>query len=306
MRLAATFLALALAAGRAAGGEDALAAVKHALKRGDVPQAVTLAERAAAESPGSSEAHHWLGKAYGLKAKDAALATQISLAKKCRAELERAVELDPANLGAALDLVRYDARAPRFLGGGKERARALAAEIGTRSPARGRVALGIVAELEKKPAGAERAYRDALALDPTDGEALSALVDLLASSARWDEAFEVCRAAAERAPDEPHAWFEIGLLSARSGRETVRGIAALDRFLELPPHADGPDASDARFRRGELLALQGDDEGARAELTRALMLEPGHAGAGQALARLTLKKRPAESAGARRPHRPPR
>jgi tetratricopeptide (TPR) repeat protein len=290
----ALVLLLAILAGASAHAgpdEEDLARARHALKRGDVAHAVEAAERAAAAVPASSQAHHLLGKAYGLAAKEAAVLKQLSLAKKCRAELARAVELDPANLAAALDLVRYYARAPRLLGGGRDKARALAEEIGRRRPARGTLALGLILEAEKNPVGAERAYRVALAADPTDDEVLSALADLLTSLKRPEEAYEVCRAASERSPEDPRPWFEIGLLSARTGRETSRGLAALDRFLALPPSGDGPDPSDGRYRRGQLLALSGDDEGARAELAQALALEPGHAGAGECLARVASHER---------------
>jgi tetratricopeptide (TPR) repeat protein len=284
MRLALALLALTVSP----GAEDG---VRHALKRHDLAAAVTLAERAVANAPSSSEAHHWLGKAYGMKAKSAAFVAQISLAKKCRAELARAVELDAGNLAAALDLVRYDARAPAFLGGGREKARALAQEVAKRSPSRGEVAMGILYEAEKNPAAAEGAFRGALMLDPTDGEALSGLADFLASRKRWDDAFTACRAATERDPRDPRPWFELGLLSVESGRELQSGLEALDRFLELPESAEGPDHADGHQRRGQLLARKGDVDGARAAFMQALTLEPGHAGANEALAALSRAPR---------------
>ncbi|HKC25294.1 MAG TPA: tetratricopeptide repeat protein [Thermoanaerobaculia bacterium] len=305
-RTAFAALALhALLSGAAAGAgtaEDDLARARHALKRGDVAHAVEAAERAARAEPSSSEAHHWLGKAYGLAAKEASLVTQLSFAKKCRAELARAVELDPANLAAALDLVRYYARAPRLLGGGRDKARALASEIEERNRARGTLALGVILESEKNPIGAERAYRVALAADPKDDEVLSALADLLTSQKRPEAAYDVCRAAAERSPEDPRPWFEIGLLSARTGREIPRGLAALERFVALPSAGEGPDLADGRYRRGELLALAGDVDGARAELAQALALEPGHAGAGATLARLEAHERERASGAAASGH----
>jgi tetratricopeptide (TPR) repeat protein len=185
--------ALALAAALLLGGaplraqDDLVAPARQALKAGDLSRAVALAETAVAADPASSEAHHQLGKAYGLSAKRAAIFTQLSLAKKCGAEFSRAVALDPSNLDAALDLVRFDARAPRFLGGGREKALALADEIAKRSPSRGWVARGIVAEAAKDAAGAERAYRAALAADGSDDVAAGALDDLLSTSTAREE-----------------------------------------------------------------------------------------------------------------------
>jgi len=144
--------------------------VRAALEAGDLPKAVREGETAVREDPSSSEALDLLGRAYGLTAQKSHLLEQMRLAKAARACFARAVELDPANVAALCDLARYDMRAPGVLGGGKKKARATIDRVLTLDAERGNVLLGELAELEKKPAEAEAAYRRALSACP-DAEA---------------------------------------------------------------------------------------------------------------------------------------
>ena len=204
--------------------DDAVERVRAALKAERWKDAVEAGRDAVAKEPESSEAHHWLGKAYGLSAKHASLVGRVDLAKKCGKEFEKAVALDETNLDAALDLVTFDVKAPSFLGGSRAKARALAARIYGRSPARGHVALAILGEEAKDRAGAEREYREAFALAPHDRRVLNALVDFLVAARRVEDALEVCRAALASDPEDEEARSVEKELLARRAAST--GTAA--------------------------------------------------------------------------------
>jgi hypothetical protein len=62
---------------------------------------------------------------------------QPFLAWKVKEHFERAVTLDPGNLAARADLMEYYLKAPGFLGGSEEKARAQAAEIAARDAQQG-------------------------------------------------------------------------------------------------------------------------------------------------------------------------
>ncbi|HYH44830.1 MAG TPA: tetratricopeptide repeat protein, partial [Thermoanaerobaculia bacterium] len=65
-------------------------------------------EKAVALRPGSSQAHDWLGRAYGGIAQQSNNPIkQAGLAKKIKAQFEKAVELDPANFDARENLIQY-------------------------------------------------------------------------------------------------------------------------------------------------------------------------------------------------------
>ena len=84
--------------------------------------ALSQIEQAVALVPGNSSYHHLLGKCYGRLAKQANPLTALSLAKKTRKALEKAVELDGNNVDALQDLMKYYQQAPGFLGGSKDKA----------------------------------------------------------------------------------------------------------------------------------------------------------------------------------------
>jgi tetratricopeptide (TPR) repeat protein len=90
-------------------------------------------EKAALLDSANSSYHLWLGRAYGYSAQRASILWQFPLARKVKIHFEKAVELDPDNIDARADLAEYYLKAPRILGGGKEKAEAQAHEISARN-----------------------------------------------------------------------------------------------------------------------------------------------------------------------------
>ena len=89
---------------------------------GDYDAAINSFSRAVSLAPENSGYHHWLGKSYGMLARESGLLTAYALSRKTRLELERAVELDDQNIDALTDLMEFYRQAPAFLGGGAEKA----------------------------------------------------------------------------------------------------------------------------------------------------------------------------------------
>ena len=73
-------------------------------------------------SPDESRYHHWLAKTYGELAETSGWLKAMKFADNAKQSLERAVELDPKNVAALTDLMKYYERAPRFLGGSARKA----------------------------------------------------------------------------------------------------------------------------------------------------------------------------------------
>ncbi len=92
-------------------------------------QAIHECELAVASAPSSSDDQMWLGRAYGLKASHASPFTALGLAIKVRIAFEHAVQLDPENIHAMSDLGEYYVAAPSLIGGGLDKAEALAARM---------------------------------------------------------------------------------------------------------------------------------------------------------------------------------
>ena len=96
-------------------------------------QAIEWLDKAVLLDERNSDYHLWLGRACGSQAQRASPLWQFPLARRVRKHFERAVELNPDNVHARADLAEYYLKAPRLLGGGKEKAEAQAHEISQRN-----------------------------------------------------------------------------------------------------------------------------------------------------------------------------
>jgi tetratricopeptide (TPR) repeat protein len=76
--------------------------------------------------PNTSGYHHWLGRAYGIKARDARIFSALSYVGDVKSSFLKAIELDPKNSAARYDLVTFYLRAPGIVGGSVSKARDVA------------------------------------------------------------------------------------------------------------------------------------------------------------------------------------
>jgi Flp pilus assembly protein TadD len=171
-----------------AADSPSLEPVRAALKAEKWETAVEAGQRAVREEPESSAAHRLLGQAFGQKAIGASLFSQIGLAKKCRAEFEKAVALDPGDPEGHVDLVTYYANAPGFLGGSLDKAREQVRILKGLDAARGALMNGYVLAKEKRTTEAEAEYRHAVALSPGDAGFHVRFGHFLERAGRKDEA----------------------------------------------------------------------------------------------------------------------
>ena len=257
-----------------------------ALARDDGKEAARWFEMAVTLD-GQSSAHHlWLGRAYGTQAQKAGKLSQFGLAKKTKAEFERAVALDSGNLEARDGLMSYYLQAPGFMGGSVEKAKEQAAEIQKRDPLRGTFAHARIDEDQKDRAGAERAYRSAAAAYPESLSARYALGTFLTRAERFDEAFAVFDSILAAHPDELNALYQIGRTGALSGKQLDRAEQALKTFLAAPPRENTPRPAGAHWRLGMVYEKQGRKDLAAEEYRNSLAIDPNFAEAKKSLAKL--------------------
>jgi tetratricopeptide (TPR) repeat protein len=279
---------------RAPDGSDAVALYylgRIAVVEDRPEDAAGFFERAIKLGDRTSAYHQWLGVALALQARDAGRLRQAMLGRRARDEFERAVALDPRNVGAREGLVRFYAIAPGIAGGSIPRARQHVAAIAQVDPMRGHVAEGIVYEREGNLDAAERAYRAASAIAPDSAAPLLALGALYQRLERWNDAFS----AYERAlvlrgiefPEELSAYYQFGRTGALSGRRLAESERMLKRWMERAPvSTSGRRVGRTRSRLGMLYAHQGRTDLARAEFEAALKLNPRDADARAGLAKL--------------------
>ena len=280
MEARATAKPLPLAAaesGAKAHPADAEAWIQLARSRiaaGKAKSAIDAAERAIALAPRNAQAHYWLGNAYGNRMGDVGMLGKLGLAPKLRDAFEQAIALDPSHIKARAAMVEYDLLAPSMLGGGVDKARAQAREIGKRDAARGLLAQARIAAHEKDDAAALKAYRAALAAAPTDPEVQYTVAMALVYDERTDEALALLRKVVASKPEEAGAWYQIGRAAATSGKHLEEGAAALQRYLSMPQERGEPERKHALYRLGQIQAQAGDRAKARASWRQALALDP--------------------------------
>ncbi|MEZ5352811.1 MAG: tetratricopeptide repeat protein [Bryobacteraceae bacterium] len=227
--------------GKSRDPETLLLAGQAAYGLGQPKQASDYLEKAAALDPRNPAIHHWLGRSYGRRAETASFLTAPGLASKCRREFEQAVDLghSPGNLEAMADLMEYYLEAPGFLGGGRDKAAAMANRIAQADPAEGEFAWARIAEKDKNLPEAEKHWRRAVELEPDKPERIADLARFLARNGRFDESDAQFDKALRIAPDKPALWFA----RAETWIESSRNPEPARRLLELyiASHALTPD-----------------------------------------------------------------
>ncbi len=245
---------------------------------------IPACERATKLDPQNSLYHLWLGRIYGEKASRVGFLSAAGLAKKVRASFERAVQLDPKNWEARVDLAEFYLQAPSIVGGGQDKARAQAEALFSLNPAMAHWILARVAGRNKDAAGAELEYKAAIAASHGAAQHWLHLAQFLAHADRLFEMDQALRTMASSPLDRPDALMDAGSLLLHLGRDYPEAIRLLRRYLESPAE-EGP-AFKAHDFLGQVLEKQGDRRAAAEQYRAALALFHGYRRAQEDLKRV--------------------
>jgi Flp pilus assembly protein TadD len=213
---------------------------------GDYKKASESYQKATVADPHNSTYENWLGKSLGKRAETAMPFTAPGLASRARQHFEKAVALDPGNKEAMNDLFEYYLQAPGFLGGGLDKAAALAERMSALDPAEGLWAQARIAEHRKDYSKAEEQLRRAMQSAPQQVGRVVDLAKFLSKQGRIEESEQTFRAAEKIAPDNPRLLFARAETYIKSGRniDTARGL--LKRYLATHLSPDDPSRQDAQ------------------------------------------------------------
>ena len=251
----------------------------------DWDRAESSCRRAAALDPGNSRFHLWLGRVYGEKADRASMLVATGLAPKVRGEFERAVQLNPKDIDARLDLAEFYIEAPIIFGGGEAKAREQAQSVAAVNPAREHWIYARLAEKKKDYVTAEQEYHQYIDVSHGDAEAWLNLGLFLRRQKRLDEMEQALVKLGQAPLPEPDVLVEAAGLLYRAGRNYPLAVELLQRYLASGPVEAAP-AFKARYLLGVLLEKQGDKEGAAREYRASLALVRNFDTAQQALNRV--------------------
>ncbi len=203
----------------------------------ELDESILWLSRAVQLDDQDSENHHWLGNAYGQKAQKAGLLKKAGWAKKMKAEVEKAVELDGNNLDARFTLLQYYLNAPGFMGGSKDMAKMQAQEIKERDVLRGYCAFGLIYEAEGQDDLAEAEYKaceQAMTNSVAFYEFFNTYGYFLLRQDRVKEAIEKFKKQVELAPENANAYDSLGD-GYRAGERWEDAAREYRKALEIDP-----------------------------------------------------------------------
>ena len=253
----------------------------------DWNDAIDEAQHAVALQPLNSDYHLWLGRAYGQKAENSSWVTAIGLAKKVRAEFERAVQLNGFNLDARADLAEFYIEAPSFLGGGKDKARAQAENVASFDSPTAHWIQAHIAEKEKKPAIAEREYKAAIQASNGYPSYWLNLAGFYRRQGRLIEMEEAVNRATSLEIKKLDTLVEAAQILYSGGRNFPAAVQLLRRYLSSNALVPDAPAFQAHFLLGSIFERQGDRQAAMQEYRASLSLAREFDSARNALNRIS-------------------
>ena len=271
------------------GQTDATAAFylgRIEMEYNDSDKAADWFERAVTLNPKSAGYYDWLARAYGTQAEHASKLRLPFLARKLKNALDTGLGLDPDNLDIRDDLIVYYTRAPGILGGSKEKAVEMVAEIKKRNAYRGSLAHANLCAATKDTACAERELQGMATTYPDSVNVYASLAAFYTNQKQFDKAFAVLDERLRAKPNEPITLYQVGRTASLSGENLDHGEQALKAYLAGPIPERGPESAHVHYRLGTIYEKKGAKDLAREEYRVALQLNPRHQEARKALANL--------------------
>lgn len=252
----------------------------------DWDNAVRNCERAVQLEPGNAEFQLWLGRSYGEKANSAGPISAYSLARKSVAAFSSAHGLDRKNLDIARDLAEYYFTAPSVVGGGSDKALALAAELAPEHPSDAAWVRAMVAYHDGRYDQAEREFEESIRLDHYSAGAYLEFARYLRGRKHWDRFQQAVQNAINSAhirPTDRYDAAELLLVSKRNPSEAEHQMRA---YIQSGHTEEKAPLFRAHMLLGDAFVAVGDSNQAATEYRAALALASSYRPAADALRRL--------------------
>jgi tetratricopeptide (TPR) repeat protein len=241
------------------------------------------AQSPAASNELASENQLWLGRAYGLKARSAGPIAGFKLARIVQSSFARAVELNGSNVAALNDLGEYDVAAPFIVGGGMDKAQALAARMMSRFPGPAHLLLARIAQSNKDLKTAEFEFKQEVVAERSS-EAWINLAHFYQTHERPDDALAAVKSGLTVDRTHGPALVDAASILTAAHRDPDLAERCLRDYLSSHAKSDAAPAFKVHLQLGKLLSERGKRLEADRETAAAAALAPGfvrHAKAAQ-------------------------
>jgi tetratricopeptide (TPR) repeat protein len=247
--------------------------VLFSLERWD--DAAVECAQAVAVDPQNSNDHMWLGRALGEKADRVSFISAFTLGIQVRNEFEQAVRLDPRNAPALADLGEFYYEAPGILGGGSDKAEAIAVELDRVDPPRADELRGRIAEKHHDYATAERELKQAIAVSEHPAFQWMILGSFYSRRDRWPDMDAAVQMGLKAAQDDGSAnvtLFNAASMLNRCNRNLQLAARLFQEYLAGFPKTEEAPTFAAHARLAQIEARSGNFDDARRERAAALTL----------------------------------
>ncbi|MGC2110769.1 MAG: tetratricopeptide repeat protein [Candidatus Korobacteraceae bacterium] len=248
--------------------------------------AVRDGERAVSLDPGNSVYHLWLAREYGRKAGDSNPLAAAGLARKAKNEFERAVQLDPTNVPARVDLAQYCTEAPAIMGGGLDKAWEQAALVEKYDAGMAHLILARIADKQKQYAEAENQYRLGIKLAKNPADMWLQLASFYRERSRIDDMQNAVQRAMAQSNKRAESYFDAARELYLGNRNFRDAQQYLQKYLSSGALVESAPAFRAHYLLGQLNEKMGHGAAAASEYEASLSLASGFAPARKALGRV--------------------
>ena len=249
--------------------------------------AVKLLRRAVESEPDVVAYRISVCEAIGAYIDDVPFYRQLGLAQEVYKHMQAALALDPRSVQVHDGLMKFYLAAPALIGGGHEKAVTEAAKIAVLNPSRGYVATGFIAVHDKRYANAERDFRAAIQIAPTDPLARYELGKVQQTQKHFDAAFATFEEAMQVLPRETAAYYHFANTAALANQRVDLGTEKIKIYLARGQVIDDdPSLVAAYLVQGRLAELSSKPDAARTAYQTALRMDPDNAAAAAALQKL--------------------
>jgi tetratricopeptide (TPR) repeat protein len=256
-----------------AEAENLACRVRMTLEQWDA--AVSACEQAVQLEGQNSNYHLWLGRALGRKAAQASFLTAYGLAKRARAEFEEAVRLNPLNVEALSDVGNFYQQAPGVVGGGIDKAEAIAERLDKIDAARGHQLRALIAEQQRDYLAVEQQYRQAIASATHPAEQwinLAVYFERRKQYAEMEAAIRNAMGAAQKDKHAAVAFYDGAGILLETRRDQNLAVQLLEQYLSSTNHTEEAPVFIAHLRLARLKERVGDTGSASRERAAAMAM----------------------------------
>ena len=223
----------------------------------------------------NSEYCFWLAKAYTSEINNVNFISKGIYSSKAMSNLEKSIELDPANIEARQYLAMFLFRAPAIAGGDKDEAWKQAEKIFELDKEQGYIIKAQFYQIEEKYDLAIELFSKQIELNPNNTSIYYNIGLIYQVQKKFDEAFKNFQKAVEIDKTAYASLYQIGRNAVFSSKKLDEGIVALKDYIEnAVPDGNLPSLDGAHWRLGSLYKLKGDKEKAREHFNMAIKLNP--------------------------------